>query len=55
MKVSKTAIEIRKALIFLEITAGHRRPQATCVIVKNLRSENSDFIKISKNEDSNNV
>ena len=55
MKVSKIAIETRKALIFLEITAGHRRPQATCVTAKNLRSENSGFIKLSKNESSNNV
>ena len=49
MKVPKTAIEIRKALIFLESTAGHRRP---VLLVKNLRSENSDFIKICKNEGS---
>ena len=49
MKVPKTAIEIRKALIFLESTAGHLRP---VLLVKNLRSENSDFIKMCKNEGS---
>ena len=49
MKVPKTAIEIRKALTFLESTSGHRRP---VLLVKNLRSENSDFIKICKNEGS---
>ena len=51
MKVSKTAIEICNALIFLENTVGG----GTCGTVNNLRSENSDFIKICKNEGPDNV
>ena len=50
MKVSKAAIEIHKALMFLENTAS-----ATCGIIKNVCCENSDFIKISKNEGFDNI
>ena len=55
MKVSKAAIEIRKALIFLEDTAGHHRPVLFVVLSRTYAVKTLDFMKISKNKSCNNV
>ena len=51
MTVSKTAIEIREALIFLENTAGHRKP-VLHVVMSGTYALKTDFIKITKYESS---
>ena len=51
MTVSKTAIEIREALIFLENIASQRR-SVLFVVMSGTYALKTDFIKISKYESS---